>query len=444
MTDHRAEPGQPLSQPDPRERPPKMYPAEAEFYLAQGPYIARLKAAQKILETVVDFSLDSKRQEFLQPEYVAQVEANVTTRKNELDHYTQTESVPLEVFIEQDNRRNAAAARANTAPPRDIDGYAPEPGIAQERIVEGRDSVGLYLDEIGRTPLLNAEQEVELSKMIEAGLYAQKLLDEGRFGRRNGGAPLSANQEELEWLAEQGVKARELFLESNLRLVFSLARKKTRMTQLPLLDIVQEGNAGLIRAVEKFDYTKGYKFSTYATWWIKQSITRGIAQQARVIRLPVHVEEEVNKLNQVIPRMHKLLERDPEPEELAEELAISVDRVLDLLEWRKDITSLDKTIDDSGDTTIGSFIAQQTIQNPEDTVLDASMRDQLDHYLDILDQRSAGIMRLRWGLADGTVHKLADIGAIYGISAERVRQLERESINRLKAHVAHEKNEQSA
>lgn len=421
-----------------------MYPEEAEFYLAQGPYIARLKAAQKILESVVDFSLDAKRQDFLQPEYIAQVEPSVATRQTELEYFTETESVSIEVSIEQNNNHHASAPRANMAPPRDIDGYAPELEIRQERIVEGRDSVGLYLDEIGRTPLLNAEQEVELSKTIEAGLYAQKLLDEGRIGRRNGGAPLSATQEELEWLADQGVKARELFLESNLRLVFSLARKKTRMTQLPLLDIVQEGNTGLIRAVEKFDYTKGYKFSTYATWWIKQAITRGIAQQARVIRLPVHVEEEVNRLNQAFPRMHKLLERDPEPEELAEELELSIDRVLDLLEWRKEITSLDKTIDDSGDTSIGSFIAQQTIQNPEDTVLDASIREQLDHYLDILDQRSAGIMRLRWGLADGTIHKLADIGAIYGISAERVRQLERESMNRLKAHVADEKKEQSA
>lgn len=177
------------------------------------------------------------------------------------------------------------------------------------REIEGRDSVGLYLDEIARTPLLDAETEVELSKTIEAGLLAQHLLDTGRIGRRKGGAPMSANEEELEWLAEQGRLAVDRFIEANLRLVVSIARKYGR-SQMPMLDLIQEGNTGLIRAVEKFDYTKGYKFSTYATWWVRQAITRGIAQQARVVRLPVHVVEERGERAR---RVGLILRCDPRP-----------------------------------------------------------------------------------------------------------------------------------
>ena len=167
------------------------------------------------------------------------------------------------------------------------------------REIEGRDSVGLYLDEIARTPLLDAITEVELSKAIEAGLFAQSLIDEGRVGRKKGGAPKYASQEELEWMVEEGERAIQRFIESNLRLVVSIARKYGR-SQMPMLDLVQEGNTGLIRAVEKFDYRKGFKFSTYATWWVRQAITRGIAQQARVVRLPVHVVEEINQVLSLI------------------------------------------------------------------------------------------------------------------------------------------------
>ena len=184
------------------------------------------------------------------------------------------------------------------------------------REIEGRDSVGLYLDEIARTPLLDAAMEVELSKTIEAGLLAEKLLEEGRIGRRKGGAPMSANQEELEWLAEEGRRAVDQFISANLRLVVSIARKYGR-SQMPMLDLIQEGNTGLIRAVEKFDYTKGYKFSTYATWWVRQAITRGIAQQARVVRLPVHVVEELNQVSGARRTLERQLGRDPEPQEIA-------------------------------------------------------------------------------------------------------------------------------
>jgi len=299
------------------------------------------------------------------------------------------------------------------------------------REIEGRDSVGMYLDEIARTPLLDAITEVELSKTIEAGLLAEHLLAEGRVGRRRGGAPRSASQEELEWLAAEGQRAVQRFIEANLRLVVSIARKYGR-SQMPMLDLVQEGNTGLIRAVEKFDYAKGYKFSTYATWWVRQAITRGIAQQARVVRLPVHVVEELNQVGAARRTLERQLGRDPEPEEIAGELDMDVDRVVDLLSWGREHVSLDTPVDDDGDTSLGDLIAQETAPGPDSTFLDVESRDRLGHLVELLDDRAADIIRSRYGLLDGRQHKLADIGAKHGISAERVRQLEREALAKLR------------
>ncbi len=299
------------------------------------------------------------------------------------------------------------------------------------REIEGRDSVGLYLDEIARTPLLDAITEVELSKTIEAGLLAQHLIDEGRVGRRKGGAPTFATAEELQWLADEGEKAIQRFIEANLRLVVSIARKYGR-SQMPMLDLVQEGNTGLIRAVEKFDYAKGYKFSTYATWWVRQAITRGIAQQARVVRLPVHVVEELNQVGAARRTLERQLGRDPEPEEIALELDMDIDRVLDLLSWGREHVSLDTPVDEDGDTSLGDLIAQETAPGPDSTFLDVESRDRLGHLVELLDDRAADIIRSRYGLVDGRQHKLADIGAKHGISAERVRQLEREALAKLR------------
>jgi RNA polymerase sigma factor (sigma-70 family) len=299
------------------------------------------------------------------------------------------------------------------------------------REIEGRDSVGLYLDEIARTPLLDAITEVELSKTIEAGLLAQHLLDTGRVGRRKGGAPKSATQEELEWLAAEGQRAIQQFITANLRLVVSIARKYGR-SQMPMLDLVQEGNTGLIRAVEKFDYAKGYKFSTYATWWVRQAITRGIAQQARVVRLPVHVVEELNQVGAARRTLERQLGREPEPEEIAGELDMDLDRVLDLVTWGREHVSLDTPVDENGDTSLGDLIAQETAPGPDATVLDTESRDRLSRLVELLDDRAADIIRSRYGLVDGRQHKLADIGAKHGISAERVRQLEREAIAKLR------------
>ena len=299
------------------------------------------------------------------------------------------------------------------------------------REIEGRDSVGMYLDEIARTPLLDAITEVELSKTIEAGLLAEHLLAEGRVGRRKGGAPKYANAEELEWLAAEGHKAIQRFIEANLRLVVALARKDGR-SQRPMLDLVQEGNTGLIRAVEKFDYAKGYKFSTYATWWVRQAITRGIAQQARVVRLPVHVVEELNQVGAARRTLERQLGRDPEPEEIAAELDMDFDRVLDLLSWGREHVSLDTPVDEDGDTSLGDLIAQETAPGPDSTFLDGESKGRLSTLVDHLGEREADIVRARYGLLDGRQQKLADIGKRHGISAERVRQLEREAIAKLR------------
>ena len=300
-----------------------------------------------------------------------------------------------------------------------------------DRDTEGRDSVGLYLDEIARTPLLDAVTEVELAKTIEAGLYAQHLLETGRIGRRKGGAPKSATREELEWLVEEGERAVDTFIQANLRLVVSIARKYGR-SQMPMLDLIQEGNTGLIRAVEKFDYAKGFKFSTYATWWVRQAITRGIAQQARVVRLPVHVVEELNQVSGARRTLERQLGRDPEPEEIAVELGMTVERVADLMSWGREHVSLDSPVDEDGDTSLGDLMAQETAPGPDLTVLDSESRDRLNSLVSLLDTRSADIIRSRYGLSDGRQHKLADIGTKHGISAERVRQLEREALQKLR------------
>ncbi|HET7388059.1 MAG TPA: sigma-70 family RNA polymerase sigma factor [Nocardioidaceae bacterium] len=289
----------------------------------------------------------------------------------------------------------------------------------------------MYLDEIARTPLLDAITEVELSKTIEAGLLAQHLLAEGRVGRKKGGAPKYASVDELEWLAEEGQKAVNRFVEANLRLVVSIARKYGR-SQMPMLDLVQEGNTGLIRAVEKFDYAKGYKFSTYATWWVRQAITRGIAQQARVVRLPVHVVEELNQVGAARRSLERQLGREPEPHEIAHELDMDIDRVIDLLGWGREHVSLDTPVDEDGDTSLGDLIAQETAPGPDSTFLDVESRDRLNKLVELLDDRAADIIRSRYGLVDGRQHKLADIGAKHGISAERVRQLEREALQKLR------------
>jgi len=287
-----------------------------------------------------------------------------------------------------------------------------------------KDAVGMYLDEIAKHPLLDAAGEVELSKRIEAGLYAANLLTKEEFDL--------ANKEELEWLAEDAENATRDFINSNLRLVVSIARKYGR-AQMPLSDLIQEGNTGLIRAVEKFDYTKGYKFSTYATWWVRQAITRGIAQQARVVRLPVHVHEELNQVGSARRTLERILGREPQPEEIAGELGFETERVLDLLAWGRDHVSLDTPLGDEGNQTLKDVIDDQLIVGAEATVLLSEDKERLEDLIaTTLDERKADIVRSRYGLASGKQERLAEIGVRHGISAERVRQLEREALQQLR------------
>ena len=297
--------------------------------------------------------------------------------------------------------------------------------------IDGKDAVGLYLDGIAKTPLLTAEEEVILAKRIEAGLFARSLLN-GTEGDAETAYPHGATRDELKQIADEGDQALHRFITANLRLVVSVARKYGR-AQMPLLDLVQEGNTGLIRAVEKFDYSKGFKFSTYATWWVRQSISRGIAQQGRIVRLPVHVAEQVNQVSAVRRTLERRLGREPELIEIADELGLKEEQVIDLLRLARDHVSLDAPIEEDGDTALGDLLARELSPGPDEMVLDAEDRARLDGMLSTLDDRSADVVRRRYGLLDGRQANLADIAAVWGITAERVRQIERHAIAKLRS-----------
>jgi RNA polymerase sigma factor (sigma-70 family) len=281
--------------------------------------------------------------------------------------------------------------------------------------IDGKDAVGLYLEGIAKTPLLSAEEEVELAKTIELGLYAEHILNGDVTLAERGKRAKRPTTEELEQLVAEGQAAMQRFVTAN-----------------PLLDLVQEGNTGLIRAVEKFDYTKGFKFSTYGTWWVRQSISRGIAQQGRIVRLPVHVAEQVNQVGAVRRTLERRLGRDPEIDEIAAEMDLEPDRVLDLMRYGRDHVSLDAPVEEGGDTALGDLIAREPMPGPDEVFLDAEEHARLDAMLSQLDERSADVVRRRYGLIDGRQAKLADIGALWGITAERVRQIERHAIAKLR------------
>src|SRR3984957_19621675 len=291
------------------------------------------------------------------------------------------------------------------------------------------DSVHTYLKSIGRTSLLTAEQEVDLAKRIEAGLFAEHKLEttalEGRAGLDE------AYRRDLELIAEDGRRAKAHMLEANLRLVVSVAKKYSDRG-LSLLDVVQEGNLGLIRAVEKFDYTKGYKFSTYAMWWIRQAIQRGFADSARTIRLPDPVLEMLSNPSRVERDMHQRLGREPTPEELAVELDRTPDQIEELLRTSRQPISLDSTIGEDGETSIGDLIEDVDAPEASELVARQLMADQLRHALDGLTQREATIMAMRFGLYDATPHTLDEIGRALGLTRERIRQLEKQSLSKLR------------
>ncbi len=290
------------------------------------------------------------------------------------------------------------------------------------------DSVRAYLKQIGKVALLNAEEEVELAKRIEAGLYATQLMTE--HAERGDKLP-AAQRRDMMWICRDGDRAKNHLLEANLRLVVSLAKRYTGRG-MAFLDLIQEGNLGLIRAVEKFDYTKGYKFSTYATWWIRQAITRAMADQARTIRIPVHMVEVINKLGRIQRELLQDLGREPTPEELAKEMDITPEKVLEIQQYAREPISLDQTIGDEGDSQLGDFIEDSEAVVAVDAVSFTLLQDQLQSVLETLSEREAGVVRLRFGLTDGQPRTLDEIGQVYGVTRERIRQIESKTMSKLR------------
>ncbi len=286
------------------------------------------------------------------------------------------------------------------------------------------DPVKDYLKQIGKVPLLNAEQEVELAKRIEAGLFAEDRLNSGEeFEERT--------LHDLQWIVEDGREAKNHLLEANLRLVVSLAKRYTGRGML-FLDLIQEGNLGLIRAVEKFDYTKGYKFSTYATWWIRQAITRAMADQARTIRIPVHMVEVINKLARVQRQLLQDLGREPTPDELAKELDMTPDKVLEVQKYGREPISLHTPLGEDGDSEFGDLIEDSEAIVPADAVSFTLLQEQLESVLETLSEREAGVIRMRFGLQDGQQKTLDEIGKVYGVTRERIRQIESKTMSKLR------------
>ena len=354
--------------------------------------------------------------------------------EDEPDEDDQEEDEASQVEDEAEEDRKAAHALAAkvrgafVVDDSDDDENVTPSGNPKRRVVTAgatADPVKDYLKQIGRVSLLNAEQEVDLSERIEAGLYAQHLLDtEGEdmdFKRRR----------ELKWAANDGKKAKDHLLEANLRLVVSLAKRYTGRGML-FLDLIQEGNLGLIRAVEKFDYTKGYKFSTYATWWIRQAITRAMADQARTIRVPVHMVEVINKLSRVQRQMLQDLGREPTPDELARELDMPVEKVQEVQKYGREPISLHTPLGEDGDSEFGDLIEDTDAIAPSDAVAFSLLQEQFKQVLETLSPREAGVIKMRYGLEDGQPKTLDDIGRVYGVTRERIRQIESKTMSKLR------------
>ncbi|GAA1262509.1 RNA polymerase sigma factor [Pseudonocardia aurantiaca] len=333
------------------------------------------------------------------------------------------------------NRRSPATRERSSTPQKSGDFVWDEEeseALRQARkdaeLTASADSVRAYLKQIGKVALLNAEEEVELAKRIEAGLYAAERM------RRSidAGEKVSPQlRRDLRWIVRDGERAKNHLLEANLRLVVSLAKRYTGRG-MAFLDLIQEGNLGLIRAVEKFDYTKGYKFSTYATWWIRQAITRAMADQARTIRIPVHMVEVINKLGRIQRELLQDLGREPTPEELAKEMDITPEKVLEIQQYAREPISLDQTIGDEGDSQLGDFIEDSEAVVAVDAVSFTLLQDQLQSVLATLSEREAGVVRLRFGLTDGQPRTLDEIGQVYGVTRERIRQIESKTMSKLR------------
>ena len=304
-----------------------------------------------------------------------------------------------------------------------------EPAEPDELDIEAsaQDPVRLYLNAIGKVPLLTAEQEVEISQRIEAGLYAQQKLDNRPKGQR-----MSARlRADLIWLAADGERAKDELINANLRLVVSVAKKYARPS-MPLLDLIQEGNLGLVRAVEKFDYRRGFKFSTYAVWWIRQAMTRGMAEQSRTVRLPVHLFEEVNKLGRARRFLRNELGREPNSAELAEAVDLTPERVDEITRVARDPISLDRSIGDDGTTEFIDLVADDEAVAPDEVLARRSLRGELESALHVLDERERRVLAYRFGLVDGREYTLQQVGQLVGLTRERIRQIERDALIKLR------------
>ena len=347
------------------------------------------------------------------------VEVKIGTKKRSLDDVDESEFHPkkeaeLEAELAEDEGFSLSDADETDEP-------------EQQVLAAGAtaDPVKDYLKQIGKVALLNAEQEVSLAKRIEAGLFAEEKLNDPDITIKD------ADREDLEWIAEDGRRAKNHLLEANLRLVVSLAKRYTGRGML-FLDLIQEGNLGLIRAVEKFDYTKGYKFSTYATWWIKQAITRAMADQARTIRIPVHMVEVINKLARVQRQMLQDLGREPTPEELAHELDMTPEKVIEVQKYGREPISLHTPLGEDGDSEFGDLIEDSEAVVPADAVNFSLLQEQLHDVLDTLSEREAGVVSMRFGLTDGQPKTLDEIGRVYGVTRERIRQIESKTMSKLR------------
>ncbi|GAA0272285.1 RNA polymerase sigma factor [Actinomadura nitritigenes] len=372
------------------------------------------------------------------PELEDDVDVDLDEDLNDLEVDLEEDAPEVEEAPETDEEE-APAVSAEKAPAGKKPGDAPteeegftlgdddEDAPAQQIAAAGAtaDPVKDYLKQIGKVPLLNAEQEVELAKRIEAGLFAEERL------ASDGPALSEEDLEDFEWIAEDGRRAKNHLLEANLRLVVSLAKRYTGRGML-FLDLIQEGNLGLIRAVEKFDYTKGYKFSTYATWWIRQAITRAMADQARTIRIPVHMVEVINKLARVQRQMLQDLGREPTPEELAKELDMTPEKVVEVQKYGREPISLHTPLGEDGDSEFGDLIEDSEAIVPADAVSFTLLQEQLHSVLDTLSEREAGVVSMRFGLTDGQPKTLDEIGKVYGVTRERIRQIESKTMSKLR------------
>ncbi|MCW2494613.1 RNA polymerase sigma factor [Jatrophihabitans sp.] len=392
------------------EKPPAKKPAAKATPTKAAP--AKAPAKKASAKAATDATPDAPADEAVEIDASAElIEGQVVVAANATEDDDETEEASTE-FTWDDEEESEALRQARK----------------DAEMTASADSVRAFLKQIGKVALLNAEEEVDLAKRIEAGLYAAERL---RQADETNEKLVLQMRRDLRWIVRDGERAKNHLLEANLRLVVSLAKRYTGRG-MAFLDLIQEGNLGLIRAVEKFDYTKGYKFSTYATWWIRQAITRAMADQARTIRIPVHMVEVINKLGRIQRELLQDLGREPTPEELAKEMDITPDKVLEIQQYAREPISLDQTIGDEGDSQLGDFIEDSEAVVAVDAVSFTLLQDQLQSVLQTLSEREAGVVKLRFGLTDGQPRTLDEIGQVYGVTRERIRQIESKTMSKLR------------